>query len=86
SFDDYLAFCIAQGVRLILVTNGAESVLCHSAEFSFELPVPKIVAIDTTAAGDSFVAGFLFELGRDEGYFTPGPLVQKLLNRVNVQT
>ncbi|MBB1437629.1 carbohydrate kinase [Shewanella sp. SG41-4] len=86
SFDDYLAFCIAQGVRLILVTNGAESVLCHSVEFSFELPVPKIVAIDTTAAGDSFVAGFLFELGRDEGYFTPGPLVQKLLNRVNVQT
>ena len=48
--------------------------------------MPKIVAIDTTAAGDSFVAGFLFELGRDEGYFTPGPLVQKLLNRVNVQT
>lgn len=86
SFDEYLAFCIGQGVRLILVTNGPESILCHSAEFAFELPVPKIVATDTTAAGDSFVAGFLYELGSDEGYLAPELLVQKLLNRVKVQT
>lgn len=63
SFEDYLQFCLAQGVEVILVTDGANPVQCITAQQRFSVPVPKISAVDTTAAGDSFISGFLFALG-----------------------
>ncbi|MCL1091379.1 carbohydrate kinase [Shewanella profunda] len=63
SFEDYLLFCLAQGVEVILVTDGANPVQCITAQQRFSVPVPQISAVDTTAAGDSFISGFLFALG-----------------------
>lgn len=68
SFEDYLQFCLAQGVEVILVTDGANPVQCITARQRFSVPVPKISAVDTTAAGDSFISGFLFALGLDLQY------------------
>ena len=67
SFEDYLQYCLKQGVKLVLVTNGPQPVRCCSDEFSFMVDVPQIKPVDTTAAGDSFVAGFLYQLGIAEG-------------------
>lgn len=68
SFEDYLQFCLAQGVEVILVTDGANPVQCITALQRFSVPVPKISAVDTTAAGDSFISGFLFALGLELEY------------------
>ncbi|WP_198781638.1 carbohydrate kinase family protein [Shewanella putrefaciens] len=68
SFEDYLQFCLAQGVEVILVTDGANPVQCITAQHRFSVPVPNISAVDTTAAGDSFISGFLFALGLDLQY------------------
>lgn len=65
SFEDYLQFCLAQGVEVILITDGANPVQCITVDERFSVPVPQIKAVDTTAAGDSFMAGFLFALGSE---------------------
>ena len=67
-FEEYLQFCLAQGVEVILVTDGANPVQCITALQRFSVPVPKISAVDTTAAGDSFISGFLFALGLELEY------------------
>jgi fructokinase len=60
-----LQFCLAQGVEVILITDGANPVQCITVDERFSVPVPQIKAVDTTAAGDSFMAGFLFALGSE---------------------
>lgn len=86
--EEYLQFCLAQGVALVLITNGAEPVHCFSKTFSFEVAVPQIKPVDTTAAGDSFVAGFLWQLGQcfehenAHGYHT---LIDVLSDQLSVQ-
>ncbi|WP_299495887.1 carbohydrate kinase [uncultured Shewanella sp.] len=58
----YFDFCFTQGVKAILVTDGANAVDIITPTFVFQVPVPQIAAVDTTCGGDSFVAGFWFAL------------------------
>lgn len=86
--EEYLQFCLNQGVTLVLVTNGPEPVRCYSNAFCFEVMVPKINPVDTTAAGDSFVAGLLWQLGQcfeQAGASEYGTLIDVLSNRIDVQ-
>jgi 2-dehydro-3-deoxygluconokinase len=51
---------VAAGVREIIVKNGAEGALVAGPSGVHHVPVPTTVdAVDTTAAGDSFNAGYL---------------------------
>ncbi|MGX9462796.1 carbohydrate kinase family protein [Shewanella sp. A14] len=84
SFEDYLSFCLAESVKLILVTNGPEPVQCYSADFAFMVDVPKIKPVDTTAAGDSFVAGLLFKLGQINAQ-ADSLLCERLANKDDVR-
>ncbi|MCE9688141.1 carbohydrate kinase [Shewanella sp. AS16] len=86
SFEDYLQFCLAQGVEVILVTDGANPVQCISARQRFSVPVPQIAAVDTTAAGDSFISGFLFALGLELEYDLEHlTLLQRLESRAHLE-
>ncbi len=62
SLEAYYDRLLSLGVKLILVSDGANAVKlitpCHTSTFE----VPSINAVDTTAAGDSFISGFLFNL------------------------
>jgi 2-dehydro-3-deoxygluconokinase len=50
----------AFGIAEIVVKNGANSALVAAGGQQEEVPVPEVVvAVDTTAAGDSFNAGYL---------------------------
>ena len=46
-------------IRLLLVTLGAEGVVVHDRQQIHHLPARRIHPLDTTGAGDAFVAGLL---------------------------
>ncbi|MDA7428080.1 carbohydrate kinase [Primorskyibacter aestuariivivens] len=50
---------IAHGVKLVLMTRGAEGVTAVSAHGTRNLPANKVEVVDTVGAGDTFNAGFL---------------------------
>lgn len=58
----YIRNLISLGVKLIIITNGSHGVQVISENFSKFFSVPNINAIDTTAAGDSFIGSFLFSI------------------------
>ena len=64
SVENYLAMTLAQGVKLILVTNAEQPIQVYGRNFKTRYQPPVIKAVDTTAAGDSFIAGFLFSLSQ----------------------
>ena len=47
--------------NIIVVTRGLDSTLAGNCGKFFECPTEKIKALNTTACGDSFNAGFLYE-------------------------
>jgi len=62
SYQEYINSLIALGIKLIIITDGANRVQVISSAFSSYINVPVIKAVDTTAAGDSFIASFIFSL------------------------
>ncbi|MFG6179491.1 ribokinase [Halomonas sp. THAF12] len=52
------------GCRQILVTLGAQGVVAADDSGLHHYPAPKVAAVDTTAAGDTFVGGFAAALLR----------------------
>jgi ribokinase len=55
------------GCRNVIVTLGAEGVHAAFASGSRDFPAQAVTAVDTTAAGDTFIGGFVAALaaGRD---------------------
>ena len=51
-------------IRLLLVTLGAEGVVVHDRQQLHQLPARRIQPLDTTGAGDAFVAGLLAGLAQ----------------------
>lgn len=60
--DEYLQVILSFDVKVIVITDGAEAVQVLTQNFTTTVAVPNITAVDTTGAGDSFIAGFLFYL------------------------
>jgi fructoselysine 6-kinase len=50
---------LAQGARMAVITRGAEGASVISAENVWHIPAERVDPVDTTGAGDSFIAGFL---------------------------
>lgn len=49
---------LACGAKRVLITLGSQGVFYADGERHLHLPVEPVVAVDTTAAGDTFVGGF----------------------------
>ncbi|WP_413042817.1 ribokinase [Pseudomonas sp. YJ42] len=49
---------LRRGARRVLITLGSQGVLYADDTRHLHLPVQPVVAVDTTAAGDTFVGGF----------------------------
>lgn len=45
---------LAKGVRHVIITMGAAGAYLHTEEFKGIIPTKKVMALDTTAAGDTF--------------------------------
>lgn len=53
-----------QGVKLVLITRGADGASALQGDTALSLPARKITVVDTVGAGDTFNAGFLSGLIR----------------------
>lgn len=53
---------LQRGVKIVLVTLGANGALLVTKEKSIQIPSFKVNVVDTTAAGDSFIGGFASKL------------------------
>lgn len=54
----------AQGAANVLVTLGERGVVVVTAAGAEHFPAPRVEAVDTTAAGDTFIGGFCAALAR----------------------
>lgn len=64
--DSLVARLLDSGVGLLLITDGGEPLEAHWSGGSLRLNPPATQVVDSTAAGDSFVAGLLFQLADQE--------------------
>lgn len=55
---------LEMGVPQIIVTLGEQGCLVVTATKAVHLPTPQVEVVDTTAAGDSFIGGFVAALHR----------------------
>ncbi|WIF95451.1 ribokinase [Caminicella sporogenes] len=69
SFEDIIKgsnFLMDKGVKEIIVTLGREGAVYFSNEKHIKFNAYKVTAVDTTAAGDSFIAGLTVKLSKDK--------------------
>ncbi|GAB2578195.1 carbohydrate kinase family protein [Nitrincola alkalisediminis] len=55
---------LASGPSLVLITDGGHPLKFYSATAQGELAPPKVSMVDSTAAGDAFMGGFLYSLAK----------------------
>jgi ribokinase len=56
----------AQGVKNVIITQGAQGCLVSSPDRTQSYPAPLVDAIDTTAAGDAFAGAFAVALAENK--------------------
>ncbi len=62
TLSEYIDHLQHVNVNLVVITDGPNPIQLIGREFNLYVDVPKISALDTTAAGDSFIAGLLFSI------------------------
>ncbi|RDX87316.1 putative fructokinase-6, chloroplastic, partial [Mucuna pruriens] len=71
-------------LKLLLVTEGAEGCRYYTKEFSGRVKGLKVDAVDTTGAGDAFVAGILSQLAVDLSLLQNEEVLRNSLKFANV--
>ncbi|KAJ3700586.1 hypothetical protein LUZ61_004291 [Rhynchospora tenuis] len=71
-------------LKLLLVTEGPDGCRYYSKEFSGRVPGIKVSAVDTTGAGDAFVAGILSQVAADQSLIKDEARLREALKFANV--
>ncbi len=56
--------CFDMGVKLIVITDGKNKIVWQTPSLFGQVQPPVVEVVDTTAAGDGFVAGLLFGISQ----------------------
>lgn len=72
------ASLVAKGVETVVVTLGGDGCLLVDAERELYFPAYEVECIDTTAAGDSFIASLVVALCEGKGYEEAISFAQKV--------
>ncbi|MFL5455396.1 MAG: carbohydrate kinase family protein, partial [Myxococcales bacterium] len=73
------AALVSQGVKLACITLGADGAIARQAARQFRVRSPRVRVVDTTGAGDGFVAGLLSRLSGEDLDSIPDAALQDAL-------
>lgn len=82
--DDVVRKLYHPNLKLLLVTEGADGCRYYTKEFSGKVEGVKVDAVDTTGAGDAFVAGILSQLAADINLIEKEDQLRDALHFANV--
>lgn len=82
SADAYLQSLLDLGVKLVFLTDGPAPATVYHNVFTLSEAAPTITAVDTTSAGDAFIAGVLYYLNHSDNAV---PLTDKLNDELIVK-
>ncbi|MFE0625863.1 ribokinase [Streptomyces sp. NPDC058864] len=68
--EAWAAGLLALGPRSVVVTLGAAGALAATADGTVRIPSPRVSAVDTTGAGDSFTGALAWRLGAGDDLVT----------------
>lgn len=60
--DAGIAAVLAKGVELLVISRGARGAIATNGEYRIELPAPSVPVVETTGAGDGFMAAMIARL------------------------
>jgi fructokinase len=58
----YLADCFENGVKVVVITDGGNSIAVYTATSQFNITPPNTEVVDTTGGGDAFIGAVLYGL------------------------
>lgn len=64
--DSYVDRLLSNSAQLVVITNDGDDIFYYSTTVRGSLAVPKVNVVDTTAGGDGFSGGLLYQLSRVE--------------------
>uniref|UniRef100_A0A453R777 fructokinase n=1 Tax=Aegilops tauschii subsp. strangulata TaxID=200361 RepID=A0A453R777_AEGTS len=82
--DSVVKKLIHPNTKLLLVTEGPDGCRYYSKEFSGKVGGLKVTAVDTTGAGDAFVAGILSQLAADFSLLQDEARLREALKFANI--
>ncbi|MGV8939719.1 MAG: carbohydrate kinase family protein [Allorhizobium sp.] len=64
--DDLARHWLARGAKLVVITRGADGATGFTHDFKVTVPSQRVTVVDTVGAGDTFDAGILASLKRQD--------------------
>lgn len=79
--DSYLAKCFSNGVKAIIITDGGNPIVIHTANKQLVVEPPVTNVVDTTGGGDAFIGAVLFGFSQSDSQpIDDGEFLRKLVS------